>query len=588
LTPESGLPRYSIIVPTYRRRDLLAVNLPLLAELQRPWPVEVVVVVDGSKDGSLETAQEIALPFTKTVLFQENAGAAAARNAGATAARGEFLLFLDDDMAADPGLLVEHDKVLRTGADAAVGHIPLHPESPRTVLTVGVARWAQRRLERLQRTTHAVELGDLLTGQLSVRTKTFWDVGGFDTQFNAGGTFGAEDTDYLYRLVKSGAALRPAPRAVSYQRYVVTPQQHLRQWREGGHADALLIRKHPELREQLDAQHQAESLSARALRLAVRHRPGWIRRWEPLVVARAEGGHLDLLTQWALWRARDAAYWSGRQDAGRGGATVRVPVLAYHAIEAVHDPLIGAWCVPPDEFVAQLETLAEQGWDFVDDQVFLRALEGGPLPPRPVLLTFDDGYDSFASVAVPVLRRLAIPATVFLVSDLLGADNRWDVERGAESLPLMEAATIRRLRAEGWSFGVHSRDHPHLTTLGPHGLREQLEQSRRDLIDSGADPVPMFAYPYGEHSALVRRGARRAGYRVAFALEDGARFTDPHAYPRVEVRRSMTASEIASLLDVSGQSADGTRVFREVRALSRAVLRALTRRRSGVARWPET
>ena len=120
--------RFSIVVPTYQRRDVLLGTLASLGALETPWPVELVVVVDGSTDGSADAARAVDVPFTVTVVEQANAGAAAARNRGAATARGEHLLFLDDDMTADPRLLVEHDAVLRAGADAAVGHIPLHPD----------------------------------------------------------------------------------------------------------------------------------------------------------------------------------------------------------------------------------------------------------------------------------------------------------------------------------------------------------------------------------------------------------------------------------------------------------------------------
>ncbi len=239
--------RFSIVVPTYERRDVLVESMRSLARLETPWPVELVVAVDGSTDGSADAARAVEVPFPVTVIEQSNAGAAAARNAGAAAARGEYLLFLDDDMTADPRLLVEHDTVLSAGADAAVGHIPLHPDSPRTLLTPGVDRWVRLRHERLTRTEGQLALGDLLTGQLSVRADLFRAAGGFDEDFNAAGSFGAEDTDFLHRLLTGGAAVRYAPGAVNWQRYVVTPDQYLRQWKQGGRADAVLTRKHPEL-----------------------------------------------------------------------------------------------------------------------------------------------------------------------------------------------------------------------------------------------------------------------------------------------------------------------------------------------------
>ncbi len=115
--------RFSIVVPTYERRDVLVESMRSLARLETPWPVELVVVVDGSTDGSAEAARAVEIPFPVTVVEQPNAGAAAARNHGAAVARGDYLLFLDDDMTADPRLLVEHDAVLSAGADAALGEL---------------------------------------------------------------------------------------------------------------------------------------------------------------------------------------------------------------------------------------------------------------------------------------------------------------------------------------------------------------------------------------------------------------------------------------------------------------------------------
>ena len=109
-------PRFSVIVPTHQRRERVVHNVEALAG-QELASFEAIVVVDGSTDGTAAALRELDLPFPLTVVEQDNQGAAEARNAGARAAVGEILLFLDDDMEAAPSLLAEHDRSHRAGAD---------------------------------------------------------------------------------------------------------------------------------------------------------------------------------------------------------------------------------------------------------------------------------------------------------------------------------------------------------------------------------------------------------------------------------------------------------------------------------------
>ncbi len=582
--------RFSIVVPTYERRDVLTESLRSLARLETPWPVELLVVVDGSTDGSAEAARAIEAPFPVTVVEQANAGAAAARNHGAALARGEYLLFLDDDMTADPRLLVEHDAALHQGADAAVGHIPLHPDSPRTLLTPGVERWVRLRHERLTRTEGQLALGDLLTGQLSVRREVFAANGGFDEEFNAAGSFGAEDTDFLHRLLRSGAAVRYAPGAVTWQRYVVTPDQYLRQWKQGGRADAVLTRKHPELAGEIAAQHGASSPVGRLLRRVAPHVPARLgTALAAPVVARARRGSTDLLTRFAFARVRDALYWRGVAELGGLTEPGAPSVLAYHAIADVDNAAIGAWCVPPADFAAHLDALTAADVRFVSLDDVLAWLDGSAdLPPRAVHLTFDDGYADLLAVA-DVLGARGIPATVFAVGGQLGGWNEWDVARGAAKLPLLDVDGLRELARRGWAVGAHSATHAHLVHLADDDLRTELEQPLRAL--AGVPVTPVLAYPHGEHDARVRAATRRAGYTAAFALE-GRRPTSRarFALPRVEVRRDTTPEALVAavltpdsgLLSTKGRYGapwhPGREVERELRGAARAVLRAIGRR----------
>jgi glycosyltransferase involved in cell wall biosynthesis/peptidoglycan/xylan/chitin deacetylase (PgdA/CDA1 family) len=575
--------RFSIVVPTYNRRDVLVESMASLARVERRWPVELIVVDDGSTDGSAAAARAVPVPFPTRVISQPNRGAAAARNHGAAVARGEVLLFLDDDMTADPRLLVAHDAVLREGADAVVGHIPLDPRSPRTLLTDGVERWVRRRHARLSRSRGQLTLSDLLTGQLSVRAETFAAASGFDENFNVSGEFGAEDTDFLHRLLRSGAQVRYAPEAISYQQYVVTPDQYLRQWRQGGRADAVLARKHPDLTATLVEQHGGGTLAGRFLSRWVHVLPsGPVRSLARPILARARAGATDLPTRWAFARIRDAQYWKGVHEKGGMPRPGEPTVLAYHAIEDVKDPVIGNWCVPPEQFEGHIDALTRAGAHWVGVGDLLAHLDGHPLPDSAVLLTFDDGYASLQKYAAPVLERRGIPASVFPVSDQVGGCNAWDVAAGAATLPLLDTAQLQQLSERGWSIGAHTRTHAHLPQLSPAALRRELEDSLHELEQMGLPVVPVLAYPYGEHDARVRATTRRAGYAAGFALEGRRPSTGSrgrYAFPRIEVRRDMKPEALVAAVAAPPRH-PVRELERELRGAARSVLAATGFRRS--------
>ena len=239
--------RFSVIVPTFQRRDTVLRSVSALAG-QRERDFEVIVVDDGSGDGSAAALRELQVDFPLTVLEQPNRGAAAARNAGAEAADGELLVFLDDDMRADPALLAEHDRSHREGADMVMGDLPLDPASPRNLLSWGVGSWAARRCERLTASAAAqIGIGDLLTGQMSISREAFAALGGLDPTFTRDGLFGGEDLDFGHRVLAAGYKVVFNPAAISYQYYDVDPAKYLRRARETGRSDRELVAKHPEL-----------------------------------------------------------------------------------------------------------------------------------------------------------------------------------------------------------------------------------------------------------------------------------------------------------------------------------------------------
>ncbi|HLF57992.1 MAG TPA: polysaccharide deacetylase family protein [Thermoanaerobaculia bacterium] len=522
-------PRFSIVVPTRDRRALVIANVRALAALPAAPEFEAIVVVDGDRDGTAPALRSLAVPFPLRVLEQPNRGAAAARNAGAAAAKGEILLFLDDDMEPDAGLLVEHDRRHREGAGVVLGHMPMHPDSPRNLLSRRVEVWAESRRRFLSRASR-IPGRELRTGQLSIRRELFAGCGGFDTSFTRGGTFGGEDVELGMRLERAGVAIVFEPRAVSRQHYVVPHRSFLDRRRDLGAAHVMLERKHPG-----PPPPQLE-----------RARDRWIGRWlwpllRPVVLALLERG---VRARW-LDRVFDglagATYASGVRAAGGFPAARTVRVLAYHSVSDLRGARrIAKWGVPRDQLRRQLRWLARLGARFVTPDELLRMLRGeGAVPRRAILLTFDDAYEDQLSAALPVLEEVGAMAVVFAPSGQVGRWNVWDERLGAPRLPLCDAEQLRELLRRGVEIGSHGRSHALLPNLDEDELRRELERSIAELGALGLPPPRLLSYPYGLAGARELAAAARAGFAAAFTIAPGlvTPVSDPHALPRIEILR---------------------------------------------------
>jgi GT2 family glycosyltransferase/peptidoglycan/xylan/chitin deacetylase (PgdA/CDA1 family) len=506
-------------------------------------PFEVIVVVDGSRDGTAAALKQIGPPFRLTVLEQQNRGAAVARNSGAALARGEILLFLDDDMEASPGLLEEHERCHRNGADVVLGHIPLHPGSPANFLSSDVGHWAEQRNRLLSAPRAKPGLHDLLTGQLSISKNAFLAVGGFDTRFTVQGSFGNEDVDFGYRLLSAGYSVVFCPSAISYQRYVVTASQHLRQWQQAGGADVLFARKHPEEAMTLFELNGASSRFARRIARPLSKLPLWRiwtapLRWVVLLLA-----GLNLRHRYAValfYHVRALGYWRGVYEAGGIPACNTLRILAYHAIADLSGPVLGPYGVPYTAFKRQMGLLRLCGFRFIHPDELVAFLQGtGGLPRHACLLTFDDCYEDLEEVAT-FLQTRGIPAIAFAVSGQIGGVNEWDRPLGAPVLRLLGAQGLRLLQEKGIEVGAHSRSHKALTTIEEAEIDAEVAGSVSDLAALGIRRPRFFAYPYGEHDARTHAAARTADLVAAFTVEPGLvrQQANPYAIPRIEVLRT--------------------------------------------------
>jgi len=205
-------------------------------------------------------------------------------------------------------------------------------------------------------------------------------------------------------------------------------------------------------------------------------------------------------------------------------SAVRVPVLMYHRVGKAHNDWERKYCVGAQRFSEHMRGLARAGWRAVSIDDFFAWLDGRTeLPEQSFLLTFDDGFLGVHEHAAPVLAELGWPATVFLVSQLIGQRDAWCEAHNPSGVtyPLMDASHIRELRGQGFSFHSHTRNHADLPTLGDQPLHDQLAGAREDLQALLGEEVTYLAYPYGHYDERVLQAAQTAGYRAAFSVQPG-------------------------------------------------------------------
>jgi GT2 family glycosyltransferase/peptidoglycan/xylan/chitin deacetylase (PgdA/CDA1 family) len=534
-------PRFSVVIPTYQRRETVARSVAAF-DRQQQRDFELVVVVDGSTDGSAARLRELDLSFELTVVEQPNQGRAAAVNAGAAAARGELILFLDDDMEADPALLEEHARSHRQGADVVLGDLPLDPRSPRGLLSWGVGRWARERCQRLAAPGAEIGLADLLTGQMSIARPAYDAVGGFDPSFTRDGLFGGEDIDFGYRLLKAGYRVVFNPRAISRQYYDVDPADYLRRTREAGRSDRELVVKHPELAGRMGSAPSFKTRRSRwTLAPLVRAPDVCVRPLRAVAVALARSGRNGARLRRFFFAVRTLEYRRGVRAARReeGGAAL---VLAYHSLSDLSgDRVLAQYGIAPERFAAQLDMLGRRGYRFVGLDDVLAVLAGhGSLPAKAVLVTFDDAYADLVPAASAALSERGIPAVVFAVSGEIGGSNSWDHGIGAAPLPLLDADGLQVLVAAGVEIGAHGVTHRPLTSLDASEVRAELADSAAQIEAAGLPRPRAFAYPHGEWDPESALAARDCGYAAAFTIDPGAvsHESDPQALPRIEVLAS--------------------------------------------------
>lgn len=169
------------------------------------------------------------------------------------------------------------------------------------------------------------------------------------------------------------------------------------------------------------------------------------------------------------------------------------------------------------------------------DDAFAILFGGRPFHGHGVVLTFDDGDRSFADFAHPVLARYGFPASVFVVSALIGRPAAWFADDGREAPEIMDSETIRRLRRMNVTFGPHTLSHPRLSRMDTDRIVREVADSKAQMEALLGETMEFFCYPYGDYDERVVDAVKQAGFRGALSCIRGSAVPgdeDPFQLPR--------------------------------------------------------
>ena len=237
---------------------------------------------------------------------------------------------------------------------------------------------------------------------------------------------------------------------------------------------------------------------------------------------------------------------------------VIIPVLMYHNIAEKYSASADGANITPKRFEEHMQGILERGYTPIFVADYYNSVERGkPLPENPIIVTFDDGYLSNYEIAFPILKRLGIPATIFIVTSTVGAT----AESGIVGTSHFNWEQAREMQQSG-IIDIHSHSHTHrdMTSLSPAQLQEELRLSRYLIERNLGKNCYVFSYPFGKYNATTSQRARAAGYRMQILVnyaESGQDYLANNTksgiehFTRLTVTGSQTTEDLFKMIDTA-------------------------------------
>ncbi len=233
-----------------------------------------------------------------------------------------------------------------------------------------------------------------------------------------------------------------------------------------------------------------------------------------------------------------------------------IPILLYHSLSAEATEPYRRFSMDPGQFTEQMEHIVAGGYTSLTVAQLLAALAGpiDAMPERPIVITFDDGFQDMHSVALPVLTRLNLHSTAYIVTAHLGGTSRWLAPLGEAERPLLSAGQVRELDAAGVEIGAHGHRHIALDEIPFGQAAREIDTSRARLEEIVGHPVATFAYAYGYHTGRIKRYLRTCGFESACGVKQALSYPgdDRFALARAIVGSDMPMEAVDSWIRGEG------------------------------------
>lgn len=175
---------------------------------------------------------------------------------------------------------------------------------------------------------------------------------------------------------------------------------------------------------------------------------------------------------------------------------------------------------------------------------------GDELPPRLVILTFDDGYADFYTSAFPALQRHGFTATLYVATEFVGSTSCWLQHMGEGMRPMLTWEQLAEISAGSIECGAHTHTHQALDMLPLSEARDEIVRSKELLEDHLGIQVSSFAYPFGYYNARVRQTVQAIGFSSACAIKGvlSSLHDDPYALARLAIKPDTDACALDAAL----------------------------------------